>query len=156
MGYFYKSTKKSWHRSDPPPFWQCRDFHGAYFGHPSLLDNVTTATATARHLQLHFIITRLWQLEIFCLLRQWIDAPAFTGFDHEMLFVTTLLLSFFSPPYHARQPYHAPPPPFVRTIDLPHIRRGGNTIKAFVIILKSIVTTIPPNVITKLKHNSWF
>ena len=34
--HFIKSTRKSWHGSDPPPFWQCKDFGSASYCNPSL------------------------------------------------------------------------------------------------------------------------
>ena len=35
--HFIKSTRKSWHGSDPPsPFWVCQDFGSAYPCNPSL------------------------------------------------------------------------------------------------------------------------
>ena len=37
LRYFYKSTKNSWHGSDPPPFWQCQDFESSYTDNPSLM-----------------------------------------------------------------------------------------------------------------------
>ena len=92
----------------------------------------------------------MWKLEIFCALRQWgVDAPAFTGFDHEMRALRHHCFCLFLCQHTTAIPYH-------HTTTLrennrftshtqPSHQKRGNTITAFVIFLllidfKSIVT----------------
>ena len=38
----------AWVRPPPPFFWQCQDFHGAYFGHPSLSLRLRDASSSIK------------------------------------------------------------------------------------------------------------
>ena len=67
LGYTYKSTKKSWHGSDPPPlFWQCQDFQGVCSGIPSLITQTSAKKGSWNlnmwgcPLQFHFMSSKLF------------------------------------------------------------------------------------------------
>ena len=49
--YYVKSTKQILAGVRPPPSWQCQDFHGFCYGHPSL-SNATTNLCSACELQI--------------------------------------------------------------------------------------------------------